>query len=155
MPHRTAIASLAALAFASSHVAAPKAVAADLISIRGISIRPDEFVAGFELATNGIDVLALCHVLPDWTITVSNGHPPDSHVVGDAHHGASSLPAGSLDRLTRLLLVEPQKPAASGTKNPEAITGFLTIGMYGSSAPLRKLPLAPANILREPAPSCR
>jgi hypothetical protein len=133
-----------------------RGIAATLISIQGVSIGADEYVEGFELVTDGVNVLAVCHVLGDWTVTVYNGgYPPDSHISGEAHHGASSLPVTELDRLKRLLLVEPDVDAAAKGAHPPSITGYLTLGLYGDGGHFRKLLLGPANIDWEPATGCR
>jgi hypothetical protein len=99
--------------------------------------------------------LAVCHVLDDWTVTASNGHTPDSHLSGFAHHGASSLPATRLDSLRQLFLVEPKRDPAMGTGHPPSIIGFLTLGLYGDGGHFRKLSLGPANIGWERTAGCR
>jgi hypothetical protein len=115
-----------------------------------VSIGADEYVAGFDLVTDGVAVLAVCHVLQDWTVTVSNDHPPDGRISGHAHHGASSLPATALDRLTELVLVDrvPNGPDSRG------ITGVLSIGHYGDGRIVRTLHLRPANIGWEHSEAC-
>ena len=143
------------LALVLAAVFAPRAVAANLISIKGVSIGADEHVAGFDLVTDGLDVLAVCHVLDDWTVTVSNGSPPDSHISGVAHNGASSLPATKLDRLRQLFLVEANSHVARSVGHPPSITGFLTLGLYGDGGRFRKLTLGSANIGWEGAANCR
>jgi hypothetical protein len=147
--------SLAAVALVLAAVPAPRAAAADLISIKGVSLGADEYVAGFDFAIDGLDVLAVCHILDDWTVTVRNGHPPDSHISGAAGHGASGLAATRLDRLTHLFLVGPKRDSVGGTGHAPPIVGVLTLGLYGDGGHFRRLALGPANIGWERATTCR
>jgi len=142
------------LALCLSVLAAPRAGAAELISIQGVTIAADEYVAGFDLATDGLYVLAVCHILGDWTVTVYDGHPPDSRISGYAHHGASSLPASALDRLKQLVLVAALPAGAGSEGHRPSITGVLSIGQYGDGRSFRTLNLRPANIGWEHSEAC-
>jgi hypothetical protein len=130
--------------------ALPASASRAILGIQGLAIGDDEYVAGFDLAYDGWYVLAVCRVLPDWTLTIYSGNPPDTHIVGDANHGASSLPVKALDQLKRLFLVE----TAPGSAGPAAVPGTVDVGLYGDGGYVRKLVLRPANVSLEPASAC-
>jgi hypothetical protein len=139
------LALLISLAFAL-----PASASRAILGIQGLAIGDDEYVAGFDLAYDGWYVLAVCRVLPDWTLTIYSGNPPDTHIVGDANHGASSLPVKALDQLKRLFLVE----TAPGSAGPTAVPGTVDVGLYGDGGDFRTLVLRPANVALEPAAAC-
>ena len=130
--------------------ALPASASRAILGIQGLAIGDDEYVAGFDLAYNGWYVLAVCRVLPDWTLTIYSGNPPDTHIVGEANHGASSLPVKALDQLKRLFLVE----TAPGSAGPAADRERLTWGSTAVGAYFRKLVLRPANVALESASAC-
>nr|WP_294526755.1 hypothetical protein [uncultured Rhodopila sp.] len=143
---RSALVLLLGIAFGG-----PAMASRAILGIQGLAIGDDEYVAGFDLAYDGWDVIAVCRVLPNWTLTIYNsGHPMDSRIVGEASHGASSLPVTMLDQLKRLFLVETATGAVDSASKP----GAVEVGRYGYGGVFRKLVLQPPNVALEPASAC-
>ena len=50
--------------------ALPASASRTILGIQGLAVGDDEYVAGFDLAYDGWYGLAVCRVLPDWTLTI-------------------------------------------------------------------------------------
>jgi hypothetical protein len=134
---------------------------AELLSIQGISLGEKEYVAGFNLTTWRVEVLAVCHFPPGWTITAAMAASPDGGLQGGIGDTVAALDRTRLGQLQRLFLVkiedyhEQERVFPSGGGTPPTFVGTISIGAYGPDEPiLRSVPIGASNLVREPATRC-
>src|SRR5690242_1709051 len=117
----------AALALVAALGVAPMPAAAfQLLSIRGIELKDNEYVAAFSIETWGVRVRAVCHIPVGWSINVAGALDPSGTLTGNAAGGVAFLERSDLGALDRLFLVDdPDK------EFPRRLDGTVSIGTYG------------------------
>lgn len=132
----------------------------ELLSIEGVSLTEKQYVAGFDIKTWGVTVVAVCHFPPAWSLVAVNSADPQGRLAGSASHGVAALNKQRLNQLQSLFLVrvddyhEEEQPIPHGTI-PATFVGSLSIGTYGTDDfPGRDVPISPSNLVRRPATRC-
>src|SRR4051812_37344816 len=108
----TAIAAAPLLLFATPADARPY-----LLSIHGIALAPSESVQSFSLDTWGVAFRAVCHIPPDWEITV-RGAGIGGRLAGEAGHGTVYLRRRNLGELNALALIDLDGPVLLKARGP-------------------------------------
>ena len=154
LPRPPVAAALAATALLMCNIAR----AADqsmLLSIAGVSLSDEQFVALVSLELHNLRVQAVCHVPSDWSMKVEQPVGMIVDVEGEAGHGASELGTDYLDQLKSLLLVTKfYKNMKLDDSREYKIEGSLIINVRGENPGLVTIPLEPANLVVEPADRC-
>jgi hypothetical protein len=141
-------------------VAHPALARSELLSIRGIALPENGYVAGFSIDLWSVEVLAVCHLPPGWTITAGKSADPSGVLSGKASLGVAFLNLSDLKQLDRLFLIEVEdyhareKPLPNGVVSPASFGGKLAIGTYGSDSAPHDIPIPQTNFVREPATRC-
>jgi hypothetical protein len=140
----------AALSVAALLAGAPPAAAFQLLSIRGIELKDNEYVAAFRIETWGVRVRAVCHIPTGWSIKIAGALDPSGTLTGGAAGGVAFLERGDLGALDRLFLIDdPDKDV------PRRLDGTVSIGTYGShELDWREHKLLPASYVFEPGAAC-
>jgi hypothetical protein len=136
--------------------------ASELLSIRGIALPEHGYVEAFRIEIWGVKVLAVCHLPPGWTITAGKSADPSGILAGEASLGVTYLNSQNLDQLRKLFLIEVSDyqvralpmPNVPGGVHPATFSGKLVVGTYGNHGDAHEVPIAPANLFREPATRC-
>ena len=134
----------------------------ELLSIRGITLPEHGYVKAFRIETWGVTVLAVCRLPPGWTITAGKSADPSGILAGEASLGSTYLNSQKPDQLHQLFLIEVSDyrerelaiPNVPGGVFPATFSGKLIIGTYGNHDDAHEVPIAPANLFREPATRC-
>jgi len=126
------------------------AAAFQLLSIRGVELKDNEYIAAFRIESWGVRVRAVCHLPVGWAITVDAAIDPSSTLSGNASAGVAFLDRTDLGELDRLFLIDdPDKDF------PQHFTGTISIGTYGAhELDWREHPLLPSSYVREAAERC-
>jgi hypothetical protein len=139
-----------------------------LLSITGIKLQPlknglepsGQFVAGFDIKTWGVRVIAVCHIPGGWTVSAGKNANPEGVLSGSGGEGVTFLDADSLPQLANLFLVQVDEyhPTDTGdcAKNctPATFAGNIYIGRYGVESDLESRRVLPSNIHLDPASRC-
>jgi hypothetical protein len=137
---------LAAAALVPVLLAPNPAAALQLLSIRGIELKDNEYVAAFHIETWGVRVRAVCHLPAGWSITVGGAVDPSGTLTGNASAGVAFLERSDLGALDRLFLVDDPD-----TEFPQHLDGTISIGTYGShELDWREHPLPQSSYVMEP-----
>jgi hypothetical protein len=123
--------------------------AGQLLSLDGLALSPNEFVAGFRIDTAGFSLLAVCHLPQSWTIGGLNA--PSGGLYGSYHVGAAALSGVGLAELHGLFLIQPFD--AAGRADTQ-LSGEVLVGLYGDDRDPAARPLSPRQILLTPADRC-
>ena len=117
------------------------------ISIKGISLRPGQLLAGILLDTVNLRIVAICHIPPGWGLMADS--PPDAtaQIVGGADFTIAALEQRDEYQLHAIALVTLDD-------GPTRITGKVKIVRPGPQLVETDRPLTPANIVMEPAAEC-
>jgi hypothetical protein len=126
------------------------AAAFQLLSIRGVELKDNEYVAAFRIETWGVRVRAVCHIPAGWTIKVAGALDPSGTLTGSAVGGVAFLERSDLSALDHLFLIDdPDKDF------PRRLDGTVAIGTYGShELDWRDHKLPPASYVFEPGAAC-
>ena len=140
----------AAVPLAALLLGARPAAAFQLLSIRGIELKDNEYVAAFRIETWGVRVRAVCHIPAGWSINVAGALDPSGTLTGSAAGGVAFLERSDLGTLDRLFLIDdPDKDF------PRRLDGTVSIGTYGShELDWREHKLPPASYVVEPSGAC-
>jgi hypothetical protein len=132
----------------------------ELLSIHNISLPNNGYIAGFQIDTWGVRVLAVCHLPSGWTITAGKSADPTGILSGEASLGVTDIADGNSAQLSELFLVEVEddrereEPIPNGVR-PARFSGRLTVGTYGQHDPdWHDVPLTSANLTRDTATKC-
>jgi hypothetical protein len=125
-----------------------------LLSIRGISLTPDESVPSFKVTTWGIEIKAICRIPADWEITGGRTGPLGT-IAGGAGHGSSELRSRDLRKLRGLALIELSEPIARHSHGnvPATFRGEVSVDV-GRNSTKRTITLSLANIRLPKADAC-
>lgn len=132
----------------------------ELLFIVHLRLAPGEYVAGFELRTWTVRVLAVCNLPVGWTVTAGTFGDPGGILSGTANIGVAYLPKGRTGALHALFLVEigQDRPAdvigPNGEIRPATFVGSIAIGRYGAETTARTVALSGHNLERRPATRC-
>lgn len=144
---------LAAMVVAPGHAAQRQtAQATYLLSIADLPLAANEYAESFDIETWGVQIIAVCQIPPDWTISAGTDSAVTGSISGQAGHGVSAISRAShnLDLLRDLVLVRVS-PRAS---DRPPFSGSIRIGRYGSETFDRTQSLTAANFHRTPARQC-
>ena len=148
---RTALAMLALAAGLSACEPPPPAFR--LVSLKIPPLAPNEYVDRFELATLGVEIVAVCRVPFGWVLTAGADSSVTGAVIGQASVGAAAVsPAnGNLEAMRGLVLV---KVDAGGADRRPPFVGKAVIATYGDEGAERIAPLGPDQLTMTPAYRC-
>ena len=156
------------LASLACNCPAARSAETQLLSITGINLHPlksgsqptGQYIAGFNIETWDVRVIAVCHIPGGWTISAGKNANPEGVLSGSAGEGVAFLDADSFNQLTELVLVRvgDYNPIDKGdcTKNctPATFAGNFYVGQYGSESEPELQRLQPSNIRLTPARRC-
>jgi hypothetical protein len=129
----------------------------ELLSIVGVPLGPNEFIKSFDIKTQGVTILAACHVPSGWRVSLGYYDSVDGEMEGHDGLGASAINRSpkSLAELGNLFLVRVYKYTDrwDGLLRP-TYRGRVSIGRYGTLSASRSYPLRATNISRKPGPAC-
>jgi hypothetical protein len=154
--------SLALLVVLLSVISAREASAGgfELISLQGIGLKENEFIAGFKIRTSGVYTVAICHIPGGWQMRGGYIDAIDGELSGDGSLGVSMLDRKHLYELTDIYLAEVQDYHPNEIKNdfggetPASFAGSVTIGTYGDKVELYEVPLKALNFAHVAAQHC-
>jgi hypothetical protein len=151
------------LLVATLAIASQSARAGELLSIRGIALPENGYVAAFHIQTWGVTVVSVCRFPPGWTITAGRSADPTGVLNGEASLGVTFINKERLRDLDRLFLIEVEDYHAHAVSSGDNAGGFLpatfvgnvSVGTYGDEdLNWHDVPLTAANLVREPAARC-
>jgi hypothetical protein len=136
-----------------------KAGQIELLSITGIELPEGSYVAGFNVDTWGVEVLAVCRFPFGWTLTAGKSADPSGTLKGEASLGVTLLNRRSISELRNLFLVDIDGYQAEtrfegNTEYPATFIGTITVGKYGDDSDPRAFPLSSTNFVRTAATRC-
>jgi len=88
----------------------------ELLSIGGVALPEKGYIAGFKIDTWGVEVLAVCHLPPGWTITAGKSADPTGLLAGEASLGVAFLDRSALKQLSQMFLIELEGPYQEESK---------------------------------------
>ncbi|HJV42201.1 hypothetical protein [Caulobacter sp.] len=122
--------------------------ATELVSLAWTPSGSNQNLQAFDLEVSGLDVLAVCHVPPGWTINATGAGSGVTELKGQATVGAAFISLDDLQEVAGLFLVR----ARPG--EPVGVSGDLTMGTYGGDEGQTEIKASPALLRREPADRC-
>jgi hypothetical protein len=129
--------------------AAPSAPAAQPTELVSLAWRPsssNQNLQAFDLEVSGLDVLAVCHVPPGWTINATGAGEGVIDLKGQATVGAAFVSLDDMQDIAGLFLVRARP------NETFAVKGGLTTGTYdGDQTEVRA---TPSLLRREAADRC-
>ena len=129
--------------------AAPSRPAAEPMELVSLAWRPanaNQNLQAFDLEVSGLDVLAVCHVPPGWTINATGAGEGVTELKGQATVGAAYVSLDDMQDIAGLFLVRVRPNEAF------AIKGQITTGTYDGDQ--TEIQATPALLLREAADRC-
>lgn len=129
--------------------AAPPPAAApptELISLAWRPANSNQNLQAFDLEISGLDVLAVCHVPPGWTINATGAGEGVTELKGQATVGAAFVSLDDMQDIAGLFLVRARPSEAF------AVKGEITTGVYGGDQ--TEIQATPALLRREAADRC-
>lgn len=122
--------------------------ATELVSLAWTPRSSNQNLQAFDLQISGLDVLAVCHVPPGWTINATGAGSGLTELKGQATVGAAFISLDDLQDVAGLFLVR----ARPG--EPVGVSGDLTTGTYGGDEGQTEIKASPALLRREAADRC-
>lgn len=120
----------------------------ELVSLAWTPGNSNQNLQAFDLEVSGLDVLAVCHVPPGWTINATGAGAGLTELKGQATVGAAFISLDDLQDVAGLFLVR----ARPG--EPVGVSGTLTTGTYGGDEGQAEIKASPALLRREAADRC-
>lgn len=136
---------------AASTPAAPTRSASsptELVSLAWTPGGANQNLQAFDLNVSGLDVLAVCHVPPGWTINATGAGAGVTELKGQATVGAAFISLDDPQDLAGLFLVRA-RPGES-----LVVSGALTTGVYGGDEGQTMIKASPSSLRREVADRC-
>lgn len=130
--------------------------AAQLISISGLNLAEDEYIAAIDIRTWGVFVRAVCSIPPGWKITAGKEIDPGGEVSGSASGFVANLNRKQLAELENMFLIADPDPAyrPPSTAIP-MFNGAISIGSYKKpEAGEHDKKLEVGNFILTPAKGC-
>jgi len=124
-----------------------------LVSIQGIEMDPDSYVAGISINTWGVRIRGVCHIPNGWILEAGNSIDPGGIVRGGASGFVANLSRKDVGQLGNLFLIDDPRPGEQSSI--PMFAGVATVGLY--HAPThdeRDIRLGPANFALRGAPGC-
>ncbi|PZR31359.1 hypothetical protein [Caulobacter segnis] len=124
----------------------PAAQPTELVSLAWRPANTNQNLQAFDLEVSGLDVLAVCHVPPGWTINATGAGEGVTELKGQATVGAAYVSLDDMQDIAGLFLVRVRP------NEPLAVRGGITTGTYdGDQTEIRA---TPALLRRETADRC-
>lgn len=118
----------------------------ELVSLAWRPANSNQNLQAFDLEVSGLDVLAVCHVPPGWTINATGAGEGVTELKGQATVGAAYVSLGDMQDIAGLFLVRVRP------NEPLAVRGGITTGTYdGDQTEVRA---TPALLRRDAADRC-
>lgn len=124
----------------------PAAQPTELVSLAWRPADANQNLQAFDLQVFGLDVLAVCHVPPGWTINATGAGEGVTELKGQATVGAAYVSLDDMQDIAGLFLVRTR------TGEPLAVKGGITTGTYGGDQ--TELKATPALLRRDAADRC-
>jgi hypothetical protein len=118
----------------------------ELVSLAWRPSNANQNLQAFDLEVSGLDVLAVCHVPPGWTINATGAGEGVTALKGQATVGAAFVSLDDMQDIAGLFLVRAR------TGEPLAVKGEITTGIYGGDQTV--VQASPALLRREAADRC-
>jgi hypothetical protein len=125
---------LALFLCASATAAQPRSY---IVSLTGIQLGANEYVASFAITTWNVRFKAICKFPPGWILTAGRSASMNGTLSGTASHGVAFLDAKRLRALHGLALVTFDGPIRRSVGRPDrdppaTFAGTVNVGTYGS-----------------------
>jgi len=117
-----------------------------LVSLAWRPSGSDQNLQAFDLEVSGLDVLAVCHVPPGWTINATGAGEGVTALKGQATVGAAYVSLDDMQDIAGLFLVRARPGEVF------AVRGNITTGIYGGDQSV--VQATPALLRREAADRC-
>lgn len=124
----------------------PAAQPTELVSLAWRPANANQNLQAFDLEVSGLDVLAVCHVPPGWTINATGAGEGVTELKGQATVGAAYVSLDDMQDIAGLFLVRA-RPSETF-----AVRGGITTGTYGGDQ--TEIPASTALLRREAADRC-
>lgn len=118
----------------------------ELVSLAWRPANANQNLQAFDLEVSGLDVLAVCHVPPGWTINATGAGEGVTALKGQATVGAAFVSLDDMQDIAGLFLVR----ARNG--EPLVVKGEITTGIYGGDQAVVRA--TPALLRHEAADRC-
>lgn len=128
-----------------------------LVSLKLPPLRSDEYVDSFDIKTQGVEILSVCHIPHGWKVTAGIDDSVTGGMRGEAGLGVSfvSGKSGNLSQLKGLFLIRVINEVAKWDGSlPPTFQVSITIGRYGQDTRVRSRRLTAQNLVRTPAKTC-
>jgi hypothetical protein len=129
----------------------------ELVSIVGLKLKPGEYVDGFQIRTQGVDILSACHIPFGWHVRLGIYDSVEGDMTGEAGLGPSFVSDANHSRgqLENLFLVRTDRETARWDGQlPPTYRLRVSVGRYGRIGQSRWRSLSWANLRRTPAARC-
>ena len=124
----------------------PAAQSTELVSLAWRPANANQNLQAFDLEVSGLDVLAVCHVPPGWTINATGAGEGVTQLKGQATVGAAYVSLDDMQDIAGLFLVRAR------VGETLAVKGDITTGTYGGDQ--AEIKATPALLRREAADRC-
>jgi hypothetical protein len=126
-----------------------------LLSLGLLPIKAGQYVSDFVIDTQGVDILAVCHVPFGWKITAGIDDAVTGSLQGHAGLGVSFIHDSNRAELDGLFLVRVYKFTTRWDGSmPPTFLGRFNVGRYGDDGASRRVKMTPANIKLAGADRC-
>ena len=130
----------------------------ELLSIQGVTLGKNQYVAAFNIKTWGVTVLSVCRVPFAWRVTAGEQSDPEGILAGEGDTFGSYLSAQSLSEITFLIKVENYQAYPRGNPkgeyHPATFAGSITVDKPGTDEEQHSIRLSASNFVRTPASTC-
>lgn len=120
----------------------------ELVSLAWTPGSSNQNLQAFDLEVSGLDVLAVCHVPPGWTINATGAGSGVTELKGQATVGAAFISLDDPQDVAGLFLVRARPGEQVG------VSGRLTTGTYGGDEGQAEIKATPSLLRRELADRC-
>ncbi|WP_066680988.1 hypothetical protein [Caulobacter sp. CCH9-E1] len=124
----------------------PASEPTELVSLAWRPANANQNLQAFDFEVTGLDVLAVCHVPPGWTINATGAGEGVTELKGQATVGAAYVSLDDMQDIAGLFLVRARKG------EPLAVKGQITTGTYDGDQ--TEIQATPALLRREAAERC-
>lgn len=118
----------------------------ELVSLAWRPSNSDQNLQAFDLKISGLDVLAVCHVPPGWTINATGAGAGVTELTGQATVGAAFISLDDMQDIAGLFLVRARP------NETLVVKGEITTGTYGGDQTV--VQATPALLRREITDRC-
>lgn len=133
---------------APTQPAKPAPQPAELVSLAWTPSNADQNLQAFDLEVSGLDVLAVCHVPPGWTINATGAGEGVTELKGQATVGAAFISLDDMQDLAGIFLVRSRADEAV------SVRGRITTGTYSGDEGQSQIRATAALLRREAADRC-